>query len=1062
MTSTKTDMDRPVRALCRPIGTLAFVLTALSVLPAPALAAGSAGQGRLGSIAIGVRDLPSGAKGRVSLTGPGRSSSLRRSKAVHRLRAGEYRIDARPVTAGPNTYYAVIAPCPDPVRCGTLAGGRVSLKPGHRLKLFVLYENVIPRTTRVLRRSQVARLRDGIAPDGTLVFGGRAPLPFSRGSVIVAPPSANLPNGLLREVLRLRKSPRRQVVTTAPATLADAIPRGFLDLEIGASAPASGGARISSSASWSLGHRDFPFSCGRGRSADFSSDATASSDFRFTAGWDRGLAPHIAIAGTLSAEISADLRAESGASCGWTRDVPSSPSPGVVLPRRVMFIGPVPIWITPELVGTYGASAAVTGLTSFGLTEQFKVTGGLSYANGHLDHDFDAFHQTLRPVGAPTTAAKAELWFAPKLYVDFFSLRLAACEVGDCEGAPTTYLAFGPAATLRVNSDGPPSTTNEPWWRLDGSLKGSLGIHFGLFGFRADQSRDFDLLKYPLVAPPGRPRNLSAEPGDESATVSWRPPPVNPGPPDEPCACKEVSGYTVYVDGEERAEVGPNLTSLTLDRLTNGVTYRISVRANSTAGPPLDSGQTEPVAVTPEKKETHPQCVQGPGSEGEETLRSTGGQASTQVAALPAWSAPVDVSGQSEIGGEQQIAMNGSGDAIVVWHGNGLAGASRVAGGPWSQLRLAFPWTGDGYEPQVAIDHAGDWAAVWTYGALFDEESYAGIRAIRCIGGALTGPVTVAAPHFDTDAYNALDRFEPSVAIDGQGGSTAVWHTFSKALGGERAGVSAVEASSGPPAGPWSAPTTLTDPTEWLTTFERPAVAADGAGNAIAVWPAFFSDEAQAFCGPIRGASKPSGSAWSAAVTVAQQVAKCDQPPGTAFDQSRLSMNEAGYAVAVWSGTSESGTARQIFASQRPPGGNWGAMVDISASAEGSLRPVVAVNADGDATVVWRQGCCKIGTAGKEGGASWQAPVTLAGTSPTVAPEVAMNDAGDAVVVWRAGQYVQAEYRVAGGVWGPVETLSQSAETKGNVPQVGMDDRGSAVAVWESDGGRIQVAELTR
>lgn len=952
------------------------------------------------------------------------------------------------MSVGPNTYYAVIAPCADPPRCRLLPPGPVSLKPGRHLELFVLYENVIPRTTRVLHDGQLARLRGGIGPGGTLVFGGRAALPFARGSVIVAPPSATLPDGLLREVLRLRKVRGRQIVTTATASLADAIPRGFLDLDIGAGAPASRLARSSSSTSWSLGHKDVPFSCGAGGSVGVTSDATASADFRFTAGWDRGQSPHIAIAGTLSAEVTASLRAEAGASCAWARDVPSSPSPGVVLGRRVIFVGPVPVWITPELVGAYGASAAVTGVTSFGLTEQFKVTGGLRYENGHLHHAFDAFHQTLRPVGTPTTAAKAELSLAPKVYFDLFNLRLSACKAGDCADAPATYLAFGPAATMRVNSDGPPSTTNEPWWRLDGSLKGSLGIHFGLFGFSADETADFDLLQYPLVAPPGSPRNLSAEPGDESAKVSWQPPPANPGPADEPCACKEASGYTVYVNGEERAEVGPKLTSLTLDHLTNGVTYQVSVRANSAAGPPLDSRQTEPVAVTPEG-EAHPLCTPASGGGTGATFGASGAPASTQVTATPTWSAPIDVSSGSETGEEPQLAVDGNGGAVITWAGSaGVTGATKTGGGPWSRFNLASPLAGDGLIPQlsVSMNDEGDWASVWRYTTKFDDEYYNGVRGVRCIGGELIGPVTVAAPHFDADPYLATEHYSPSVAMDGKSGAVAVWYSQTKTQA-EEEGYSRIEAADSVSSGPWSPATILSNPTERV--LMENAVGADAGGQASAIW---LGTSNCLSWGSIGAATKPAGSGWSAV-----KIGESDpcESGGYSFFRPRLSMSETGYGKAVWTSYKGSFSSSSIRSATMSPNGQWSAMESVPGS-DGGQDASVAVNANGDATVVFWSGNV-VWAASEQGGASWQAPVAL---GAGLGPAVAMDDAGDVIVIWFSGGSVLATYKPAGGAWGPVTTLTQSAAL--SLPKVAMEDDGDALVVWETSERRVQVAELTR
>jgi hypothetical protein len=130
-------------------------------------------------------------------------------------------------------------------------------------------------------------------------------------------------------------------------------------------------------------------------------------------------------------------------------------------------------------------------------------------------------------------------------------------------------------------------------------------------------------------------------------------------------------------------------------------------------------------------------------------------------------------------------------------------------------------------------------------------------------------------------------------------------------------------------------------------------------------------------------------------------------------------------------------------------------MESIPAS-DGGQDPYVAVNANGDATVVFWGGQ-EIKAASAERGAAWQTPVVIgAGASPAVA----MDDAGDVIVIWFSGGSVLATYKPAGGAWGPVTTLTQSAAL--SLPKVAMEDNGDALVVWETSGRRVQVAELTR
>lgn len=76
----------------------------------------------------------------------------------------------------------------------------------------------------------------------------------------------------------------------------------------------------------------------------------------------------------------------------------------------------------------------------------------------------------------------------------------------------------------------------------------------------------------------------------------------------------------------------------------------------------------------------------------------------------------------------------------------------------------------------------------------------------------------------------------------------------------------------------------------------------------------------------------------------------------------------------------------------------------------------------------------------------WSAPVTLDETSRG-ARDVAVNADGDAVVVWSRRPFdpssIFAVYRPAGGSWGPRTQIGYGTE-----PQVALDARGNATAIW--------------
>jgi hypothetical protein len=169
------------------------------------------------------------------------------------------------------------------------------------------------------------------------------------------------------------------------------------------------------------------------------------------------------------------------------------------------------------------------------------------------------------------------------------------------------------------------------------------------------------------------------------------------------------------------------------------------------------------------------------------------------------WGGPIVLSGNAA--GGPSLAVNGAGDAVVVWTraGTGVVQASvrPAASGLWSTpADLSAP--GAGPDPHVALDAAGDAVAVWTRGAV---ES-----AFRTAGGAWAAPVAVSSP--------LPRRGDPRVALDAAGNAVAVW----LALDG-------IESAGRPrETGAWSAPAAVAPATT------PPQLALDAAGNAVAAW----------------------------------------------------------------------------------------------------------------------------------------------------------------------------------------------------------------------------------
>lgn len=504
---------------------LTLVLGAIGAGWAQAAAVGSAHAAahRGGSLSIVVAYLPSGIRATPMLHGPAGTRSLARTTRLRRAPAGNYTLTARPVNAGNRTYYPTVARCAVVAECPSLRHGRASLKPGAHLTLYVAYYDAVSNSTNVLSHGVLRRMRGDLRANGDLIFAGTAPLHLSPGSVIVSPPSTVLPYGVFRKVLRVTEAGGETVVATAPATLVEAVPRGAFTFGAAGSVARASSPRAHAAADVSFNFPNSPISCGpSGGAISLSASASfAEPHWNFSAEWDGNSAPKVSLSGTLGGTVSTSLSAAADASCDASWDFPASHSanPGYVGPMFETIVGGVPVWLTPELVGTATVKGKVNAVVLESATETLGVTAGISY-------DSTGLHPILTPtrtlVSDNESPGSGEIGAAVggKLYLDLENQRLVACKFlrhcDDTLGVPYVTLTGGPT----LKSD----TTLQPWWRFDAELTSDIGLDIPLLHLDLS-TKDYPLGVFPIVAPPGTPRALTATPENESATISWQPRP---------------------------------------------------------------------------------------------------------------------------------------------------------------------------------------------------------------------------------------------------------------------------------------------------------------------------------------------------------------------------------------------------------------------------------------------------------------------------------------------------------------------------------------------------------
>ncbi|MFH1873862.1 MAG: Ig-like domain-containing protein [Pseudomonadota bacterium] len=130
----------------------------------------------------------------------------------------------------------------------------------------------------------------------------------------------------------------------------------------------------------------------------------------------------------------------------------------------------------------------------------------------------------------------------------------------------------------------------------------------------------------------------------------------------------------------------------------------------------------------------------------------------------------------------------------------------------------------------------------------------------------------------------------------------------------------------------------------------------------------------------------------------------------------------------------------------------WSNPLPIDSSEEEVSAPDIAMDAAGNAVVVWIQD--DAGNASlwsndydaADAGGSWGAANTIEdGAGVAASPQVAMNADGDAMVVWTHGINILASSY--DGVWSAFDTIETSLDI-GSDPQIAVRSTGDAIAVW--------------
>ena len=245
----------------------------------------------------------------------------------------------------------------------------------------------------------------------------------------------------------------------------------------------------------------------------------------------------------------------------------------------------------------------------------------------------------------------------------------------------------------------------------------------------------------------------------------------------------------------------------------------------------------------------------------------------------------------------------------------------------------------------------------------------------------------------------------------------------------------------------WTTPVSLS--TSGQDAF-APSVAMDDSGDAVFAWRRSdgSNERIEAQTRAADGTLGP-----------IQRVSRAGQPAtGVQVD-----MDADGDAVLVW--VRSDGADDRVQARTLSSAGALGVIRTLSDPGEDAVWPRVAVDADGDAAIVWRRsdGTHERVEAVTLTAAGTRSPVRRlsAAGQDALDPQLAINDAGDAVCTWfrsdGTDDRVQARVLRSTGILSPIHTLSDPGGDAHD-PDVAVEDDGDAYLSWSRwDGSSFRI-----
>lgn len=323
-------------------------------------------------------------------------------------------------------------------------------------------------------------------------------------------------------------------------------------------------------------------------------------------------------------------------------------------------------------------------------------------------------------------------------------------------------------------------------------------------------------------------------------------------------------------------------------------------------------------------------------------------QAATLAFGSTTWTTPVNLTPTTSgnYAYNPQVAVDPQGNAVAVWEFTDTiidvvqAATLPFGATTWipASASLSSPDAVKAFQPQVAVDCAGNAVAVWIFKK--DNTAPEVIQAATLLAGTNTW-IPASADLSSNPSGNAL---EPQVAMNCHGNAVAIWRILDLSNN-----TSSIQASTFSFASQTWTPTSDLVPKAGIVA-SQPDVAIDNYGNAVAVWVYFDSINNNV----IQAATLPFGSiTWIHAST---DLSKPSTTQGA--NRPQVAVDCKGNAVAVWQLTDFSNNSYVIQAASLSFGlTTWSPCVNLRSpfARDPNISPFPKIAADlfGNDIAVW-------------------------------------------------------------------------------------------------------------